>query len=171
MKLPSNIQDEIDRGNLWRAKEILGSRISQNPYDTELYEWYGVVLRSMGDSMVAGQYLFLSGASKSEYEDAVNIFLNRYGCNGWKNLVATFPRKVRRTMVSDLPESVKTALTERGMPIDDDSRLNVERVQELTENRTSKVLMVFGYFLLMLVILALIVGFYHLYKFVVLLIE
>ena len=45
VQFPRDVQTALDAGELWRAKQLVGGRISSsNHYDTNLYEQYGVIL-------------------------------------------------------------------------------------------------------------------------------
>ena len=103
-------------GRLWRAKEILGGALPKVGYDLELYEAYGQVLLQMHDDLEAGRFLFLSGVRKPEYEEAISLYLERHGHNGWQPLVGTFPHRARLAELHDYPETVRTELSQIGSP-------------------------------------------------------
>lgn len=67
----------------------------------------------MNDLSEAGKYLFLSGARKPEYEEAIGIFLEKYK-NKPHNLFHPFPRSAKLSKVSDYPTSVANKLRELG---------------------------------------------------------
>lgn len=110
------VDQEIQQGNLWRAKEIHQGRVKQRGYDPQLYEAYGRLLADMGDHMEAGRFLFLSGAQVPEYREPVQLFLQRYGRHGWQQLVGTFPVAAKLPSLADYPESVRTELRRLGRP-------------------------------------------------------
>jgi hypothetical protein len=109
-------RSEIGEGRLWRAKEILGGNLPARGYDLTLYEEYGVLLAQMGDAVEAGRFLFLSGAQKPEYREPVQLYLRRFGANGWTQLVGSFPAAAKLSALSDYPESVQTELRRLGRP-------------------------------------------------------
>ena len=106
---------EVSEGNLWRAKEILQGSIPNAGYDRDLFERLGTVLLIMGDLPEAGRFLFLSGRRKPEYEQAIGIFLKKYGKN-WSGLLQTFPRVARLSKLSGYPEVVRRELEQLGVP-------------------------------------------------------
>jgi hypothetical protein len=54
-------EKEIQKDNLWKAKEILQGNLKRLGYDKKLYEMNGQLLDRLGDRIEAGRYLFLSG--------------------------------------------------------------------------------------------------------------
>lgn len=107
---------EIEKGNLWRAKEILQGAINSQGYDVQLFEMMGIVLLRMGDLREAGRFLFLSGVRKSEYLEAIGIFLSRHRRTQPRDFIFLFPRKARLRTVSDYPPEVAQALRAMGLP-------------------------------------------------------
>jgi hypothetical protein len=106
---------EAARGNLWRAKELLQGSLRNFEYNLELYEEYGTVLLRMGDLPAAGKFLFLSGARKPEYEEAISLYLKRH----WGSpaqLFSSFPRRARLIVLSTYPEAVERDLQGLGFP-------------------------------------------------------
>lgn len=106
---------EVEAGRAWRAKEILAGNIGNLGYSPELFEAYGEVLLATQDNVEAGRYLFLSGARKEQYAEAVTLYLGRYG-GCWANLVGTFPYTARLQELKDFPESVEAHLRLLGAP-------------------------------------------------------
>lgn len=115
IELPAHVQAALDEGKLWRAKEILQGRVGSMPYSPALYEQYGAVLLAMDDRMQAGKYLFLSGARRPEYEDAIATFMERHGRRSERQLVASFPANARSLALGRFPPNVRAALLERGV--------------------------------------------------------
>ena len=107
---------EIGEGRLWRAKEILSGNLPVRGYDLTLYEEYGVLLSQMGDTIEAGRFLFLSGAEEPEYREPVQLYLRRFGANGWTQLVGSFPAAAKLPYLGDYPETVQTELRRLGRP-------------------------------------------------------
>ena len=76
----------------------------------------GTVLLRMGDLPEAGKFLFLSGVRKPEYEESINLFLNKYGKNKPSDFFRLLPRKARLNNLSDYPDEVARKLRELGLP-------------------------------------------------------
>lgn len=112
--VPDHVRAALDRGELWRAKEILQGRIGGGPYDPLLYEQYGAVLLEMRDLQEAGKYLFLSGNRRPEYEPAIRLFLDRH--RGGRSLLGTFPARARELPRDRFPEPVRAELLARKVP-------------------------------------------------------
>jgi hypothetical protein len=115
MSFPAHVQQALREGKLWRAKEILRGRIGSLPYSPELYEQYGVVLLAMDDLLQAGKYLFLSGARRSEYETAIDVYLTRHGARGGTALASSFPSRAKAISLTALPQNVQRELVARGL--------------------------------------------------------
>ena len=56
--LYERVDEAIERGEMWRAKEILRGNIGTSSYDSQLYERYGRLLLDLGEMVEAGKYLF-----------------------------------------------------------------------------------------------------------------
>jgi hypothetical protein len=111
---PDKVDQAIEEGRLSRAKEILRGQISSSPYDPELYERLGTVLLRMGDDLEAGKYLLLSDRRRAEHQAAIALVLSRYQRSPG-NLIAAFPRAVRRSRWDDLSEVVRRDLAAAGV--------------------------------------------------------
>ena len=112
-----NAQREIERGNLWRAKEILQGAIGgEKSYDVALFERMGTVLLRMGDLPEAGRFLFLSGVRRPEYLESIEIFLSRHRRKHPRDFVAHLPRNARLQSLSDYPDDVARVFREIGFP-------------------------------------------------------
>lgn len=161
MKFSPKVQEALDQGKLWRAKEILSNQLAQSSYDVCLYEQYGAVFLMMGDDMEAGRYLFLSGVSKPDYKEAVDIFLNRCGKHDWSHLVQSFPGRARKTPISELPERVQATLYDLGLTSDHEEGQTAEEIQT-AEHSVADTLFRTGLgLLLVLVVLIFLVGLVH----------
>jgi hypothetical protein len=112
--MPDHVREALDRGELWRAKEILQGRIGNSPYDPRLYEQFGAVLLEMRDLREAGKYLFLSGNRRPEYEPAITLYLERH--RGGRSLLGTFPARAREIPRDRFPEPVRAELLARKVP-------------------------------------------------------
>ena len=113
---PSAVEHAITSGTLWRAKEILQGRLSNGDFDPAKCEQLGAVLLEMGETLAAGQYLWLSGSSRPEYQEAITAFLSRYERRHWQAFVSQFPSSARRAPLSTLPPSVIETLRKHGYP-------------------------------------------------------
>jgi hypothetical protein len=109
-------QTELEKGNLWRAKEILQGAIRSEGYNVQLFEMLGTVFIKMGDLAEAGRFLFLSGVRKPEYLESIEIFLSRHGRKDPRNFIYLLPRKARLKTLSDYPSEVAQILREMGFP-------------------------------------------------------
>ena len=144
---------EIANGRLWRAREILENSLGHSGYKAKIYEKLGIVLLEMRDWAQAGKYLFLSGVSKPEYEEAISVFFQKYE-NKPNNLFRSFPRSAKLTKISEYPQVVADKLRELGLPemLEDENGYALIH-SDRDENRLLKV----GCILVGFVILALIV--------------
>lgn len=115
MRTIEKARAEIEQGRLWRAKEILQGSLGNFGYNLEVYEEYGKFLLLMGDLPSAGKFLFLSGARKPEYEQAIGIYLSRHKGRP-AQLFSTFPRKARLIVLSTYPKAVEQDLRGLGFP-------------------------------------------------------
>ena len=115
MRTIERARAEIDRGRVWRAKEILQGSVRTLGYNLELYEEYGKLLLRMGDAPEAGRYLFLSGARKPEYHEAINLYLAKHGQSPAR-LFRSFPQKARLIVLATYPDTVENDLRQRGFP-------------------------------------------------------
>ena len=59
MELHRRVDEAIEQGETWRAKEILRGNIGSGSYDSLLYERYGLLLMELGELVEAGKYLVL----------------------------------------------------------------------------------------------------------------
>ncbi|MBK9153233.1 MAG: hypothetical protein IPM25_03260 [Chloracidobacterium sp.] len=112
MKTLEKAEREIEKGRLWRAKEILQGSVSHATYNEDVFEKLGLVLLQMGDLPDAGKYLFLSGVRKPEYENAIGIFLEKH--RNPFNLFRTFPPSAKLRRLSDYPPQLAEELRELG---------------------------------------------------------
>jgi hypothetical protein len=106
---------EIAKGNLWRTREILERYVTHPGYKAEAYEKLGEVLLEMKDTCEAGKYLFLSGIRKPEYENAIELFLQRYEDKLY-SLMRSFPRAIQLKNISEYPDAVAAKFREMRLP-------------------------------------------------------
>jgi hypothetical protein len=109
-------QKELERGNLWRAKEILQGAIKSESYNVQFYELMGTVFLRMGDLPEAGRFLFLSGARKPEYLESIELFISKHRRNQPRAFLNLFPRNARLKTLSDYPDAVAQTLREMDFP-------------------------------------------------------
>lgn len=107
---------ELEKGNLWRAKEILQGATRSESYDVQLFEMMGTVLLRMGDLPEAGRFLFLSGVRRPEYQEPIEIFLSKHRRKKPHDFVHLLPRRARLRTMSDYPDEVAQVLREIGFP-------------------------------------------------------
>ncbi len=107
-------------GRLWRAREILEGSLPILGYDVELYERLGVVLLEMGDLPRAGMFLFLSGARRDDYQEAIEVYRRRHSRCGPRAMFAGFPRAAKRSTLSEYPVQLASEL--RGLDFPEELR-------------------------------------------------
>ena len=117
MELYQRVDEAVQRGEVWRAKEILRGNIASGSYDSDLYERYGRLLVDLGELVEAGKYLFLSGRRSPEYARAIDVYLSRYPADRPEVLYHSFPSAARfGEQLSRYPLEVRRTLQERGLP-------------------------------------------------------
>ena len=117
MELYQRVDEAVQRGEVWRAKEILRGNIASGSYDSQLYERYGMLLMELGELVEAGKYLFLSGRRSPEYARAIDVYLSRYPADRPDVLYHSFPSAARfGEQLSRYPLEVRRTLEERGLP-------------------------------------------------------
>ncbi len=129
MDLYQRVDEVVQRGEVWRAKEILRGNIASGSYDSQLYERYGILLMEMGELVEAGKYLFLSGRRRPEYDEAIGVYLSRHPANRPEVLYYSFPNAARFREIHRYPLDVRRTLEERGLPqyFADIDRKRIER--------------------------------------------
>ncbi len=129
MDLYQRVDEAVQRGEVWRAKEILRGNIGSGSYDSQLYERYGILLTELGELVEAGKYLFLSGRRRPEYAQAIHVYLSRHPANRPEVLYYSFPNAARFREIHRYPLDVRRTLEERGLPqyFADIDRKRIER--------------------------------------------
>jgi len=130
------IQSYINGGEFWRAKEVLQGRIANAGFEPELYELLGFVLLEMQDTMNAGKYLFLSGVRKSEYSDAIALFIGRYAKKDIRQLFWTFPKSVQYAPLTAYPAVVHEELEKLGLSQEPLKELRARRLPTEVRDRS-----------------------------------
>ena len=105
---------ELEKGNLWRAKEILQGAIRSESYSVELFELMGTVFLRMRDLPEAGKFLFLSGVRRQEYSESIEIFLSKHRRKKPHEFLSSLPRSARLRTTSEYPHEVAQVLREMG---------------------------------------------------------
>lgn len=117
----------IERGENWRAKEILRGNIGLHGYDVDLFERYGRFLLDLGEAMEAGKYLFLSGRRLPEYEPVISGYLSRFSQKRPEHLYFSFPVSARLSDIDKYPDEVRRTLEGLDFPLKLDGRLYAQR--------------------------------------------
>ena len=127
--LAVRVQEAIDAGKLWRAKELLQGRIASSGYDPEVLEQLGFVLLRMGDTIEAGRIFFVAGVRTEDSAAPIQVFLNRFGRDPW-HLFAALPRCVRRASFDSLPQIVQEEFRQRELARFFEERVRYRKRQE-----------------------------------------
>ena len=123
-----NVDEALERGELWRAKEILRGRVASSQYDPVLFERYGAVLLAAADLFEAGKFLFLSGARTEAYAQAISVFLGRYATGRAAALFYALPRSVQKTDMTLWPTIAIDELRNLGIDVRALQRVSAQRV-------------------------------------------
>jgi hypothetical protein len=151
----------IAAGRPWRAKEIARGHIAAGWPGPIVSERFGQLLDQLGDRVEAGKFLFLSGARKDEYREAIGTFLTRYKDSGADNFLAQLPRTFRRQRFVDLPPELQNELRALGIK---ESAFGLANRYSATAHRTSwwrdtLLPSVAGWFILICLIVGIVVAF------------
>lgn len=110
-------KEEIGAGRLWRAKEILASSLATYGYSREIYLAYADVLYALGDKLDSGKYYLLSVEEPSEsQQQSIQLFLDRFENDDWRQLISRFPNAVKSVELQFLPKNLATHLLALGAP-------------------------------------------------------
>jgi hypothetical protein len=145
----------IQRGEIWRAKEILRGQVGNSGYDSQLFERYGVILLRTADTFEAGKFLFLSGVRNGEYAQSIQLFVDRHRRRQPDRIWHSFPTHIRKTEISQWPKSVVDELAVLGV--------NIEKLQSagharVVAFRNNKLLFYFALTFVILILVAFLVG-------------
>ena len=113
--LYERVDTAVQRGQVWRAKELLRGNIGSGSYDSPLYERYGRLLLDLGEFVEAGKYLFLSGCRRPEFDEAIKVYLSRHPEDRPEVLYYSFPSAARFRQIARYPLAVRRVLEERGL--------------------------------------------------------
>lgn len=102
-------QQDIQKEELWRARERLEGYVGSSGYNREVVELLGEVCYRMGDQPAAGRYWFFTLANTPEKQAAIETFVRRHGGMApqvWSQL----PRRLRDHRPTRLPPEVRQRL-------------------------------------------------------------
>lgn len=153
MRAIEHAENELRAGRPWRAKEILQGSLRNAGYDIELFEKLGVLLLTMGDLPQAGRYLLLSARRDAKYDEAIRIFVARYG-KDVRGLYQTFPRVARLNSLSEYPEPLRDELKKLGFP----EQLNAKFTRAFTNESGSRFGTLIGFGILGTAVILLVLG-------------
>lgn len=122
-ELEERLNPIFEKKQYWKAKQILRSRIrNSRNYNPKLFGLYGKILTLMHDDMEAGKYFFLSNSRGPEYDDKIQLFLERYTKTKNKrytSLSCQFPGIARNRKIDDFPEPTRSDILKLGLKEDD----------------------------------------------------
>jgi hypothetical protein len=104
----AGVQDEIDAGRLWKARDRLQGHYSRDHADQVVLDLLGSVWYAMGDLPQAGRHWFLTERSDALATSARAAFHDRFGHDAAAVLRA-LPRPAAPT---EYPDSVRLRLEE-----------------------------------------------------------
>ena len=135
--LYQRVDEAIERGETWRAKEMLRGNVGSGSYDSQLYERYGKLLLDLGELVEAGKFFFLSGRRRPEYDEAIAVYLSRHPESRPELLFYSFPSGARFRELHRYPLEVRRVLEERGLPqhFADVARERTERWRRMKSER------------------------------------
>ena len=67
------VLDEIEKGRIWKAKELLRQKIRHSEYNETLFSAYADVLSIMRDDLEAGKYYFLAGLRSEDRKKKIDL--------------------------------------------------------------------------------------------------
>lgn len=94
---------ELNINRRWKAKELLQGAIASSPYDNELYYEYAKILYSLEDYVESGKYFLLTDSHEPNYQNAINVFLQRHK---QENYFSHFPRQFKKVAIKDYPNNL-----------------------------------------------------------------
>jgi hypothetical protein len=108
------VEEEIAKGRLWRAKEILRGRLADAAYDPVLFSRYAEVLAAMGDHDEAGRYYLLAGCADGDAGALARAFVTRRRAMTFAQLWSQMPAAARRGLEDGLPAPAMDLLRASG---------------------------------------------------------
>lgn len=127
------VEEEIARGRLWRAKEIVQGRLRDARYDAGMFRRYGEVLAAMHDEDEAGRYFLLAGVTEGEAGRLARAFLARRARTDIAPLWGAMPTAARRLAALSFPDGTRALLVEAGF----EARAIDEQARKLAVSATS----------------------------------
>ncbi len=106
--------EEISKGRLWRAKEILRGRLADAEYEPALFEQMGDVLAAMHDDDEAGRFYLLAGRADGEAGALARAFLTRRSKRSFARLWSGMPAAACRGQAERLAPGTLALLKEAG---------------------------------------------------------
>ena len=97
------VLDEIEKGRIWKAKELLRQKIRHSEYNETLFSAYADVLSIMRDDLEAGKYYFLAGLRSEDQKKKIEIFFERHKYEKLVQLTSQFPLSARLKRIDDFP--------------------------------------------------------------------
>jgi hypothetical protein len=113
----------IERGERWRARDLLAEHLDGNDPDPEALFLLGEVLHSMGDLPAAGAVWFGAGVKGPEVEAAVSAWRERYD-DDFVRMWRTLPRSVRAEPRALRVEALRARALEAEAGADDEDGAN-----------------------------------------------
>ena len=108
---------ELQKGRIWRAKEILASSLPNYGFNAALYEQYANVLMQMGDELEAGRfYLLCVEQPDLNQQRAIDLFVTRHAKKSYRELLKLFPRAARFDRLDAYPQLAQEFLKSREAP-------------------------------------------------------
>ncbi len=112
--MPDRIDEEIENGRLWRAKEMLRGRLASAVYDAALFARLADVLARMHDDDEAGRFYLLAGHSQDRGGELARAFLARRQAGSFAQLWSAMPAAAQRGGVERIPVGTVELLREAG---------------------------------------------------------
>lgn len=108
------VEEEIDKGRLWRAKEILRGRLAASDYDPILFAQTADVLAAMRDDDEAGRFYLLAGRADGAAGGLARAHLARRSSMRFPQLWSEMPAAVRRVRMDAIPAATLQMLQAAG---------------------------------------------------------
>lgn len=173
-EIEEKINPILQKKQYWKAKQILRSCIKNSKkYNPELFGLYGKVLSKMHDDMEAGKFFFLSNLRGPEYDDKIQLFIERYTNTRnkhYNSLSSQFPGIARYREIDDFPEPIRSDILKLGLITENRrGKRKTENVRRLpmVKRIKSSVFTVFLYILVITVLVSIPVGIITTWKWII----
>ena len=100
---------DLDRNELWRARQRLEGFVSSRGYQRDVVELLGDVCHRMGDVPNAGRYWFFTPVDSETKKNAIAVFISCYGKQP-SQLFSQLPRRLRQYRESAFVPEVRERL-------------------------------------------------------------